>query len=299
MSTTYANPRVGEISNIVAFAVNAGGVQIPGVPCVFVSSATTVATVDAATGVATALSAGTAIITATCGGKSNTVTLTVRPRLRTLTLNKAGPGTGSVFATPLGPTYDEGTTVSIAATPASGSAFTGWSGDCTGSTSPCSIVMSEDRTVTAGFTNSETFILSLPVGGPMSSIVDGGCTYAISASITTLTLRLVTATDGTISGTGSSSTNIGVSGNSSSCVGNSFTTAAAGTLTGSGSAINASLTAFSAKYQVINETLTIVGTRSGTSITGTVRVQEVLRNGAGAPFNSSGGPYSFLGSKAP
>ncbi len=299
MSTTYSNPRVGEISNLVAKPVNEGGIHIQGVPCVFTSDAPAVAAVDPVTGTATALSVGSAVITATCGGKSNAITLTVRPRLRTLTLNKTGAGTGSLFATPAGLSYDEGTTVSIAATPATGSAFTGWSGACTGSTSPCSVIMSVDRTVTAGFTNSETFILSLPVGGAMSSIVDGGCTYTVSASITSLTLQVVTSSNGTISGTGTSSTNFNVAGNSSSCAGQPFTTTSAGTLSGSGSTINASLTHFSNTYQSINETITITGTRSGTSINGTASIQEVLRNGAGLPFNSSGGPYSFLASKVP
>jgi len=75
-------------------------------------------------------------------------------RLRTLTLNAAGAGTGSVLATPLRSGYSDGTTVSLAATPASGSAFTGWSGDCAGTTNPCSIIMSADRTVTATFASA-------------------------------------------------------------------------------------------------------------------------------------------------
>lgn len=47
-----------------------------------------------------------------------------------------------------------GATVKVAATPVSGSAFTGWSGDCTGPANPCSITMSADKAVTATFTVS-------------------------------------------------------------------------------------------------------------------------------------------------
>src|SRR5881296_1837858 len=76
------------------------------------------------------------------------------PPLRTLTLSKSGAGTGSIVATPAATAYAQGTTVSIAATADSGSAFTGWSGDGAGQANPCTIIMSRDRTVTAAFTGT-------------------------------------------------------------------------------------------------------------------------------------------------
>lgn len=67
-------------------------------------------------------------------------------------------GPGSVSSTPGGITcpstcsasYASGTAVALTATPDSGATFTGWSGDCTGS-SACSVTTDADRVVTATF----------------------------------------------------------------------------------------------------------------------------------------------------
>ncbi|KJU84017.1 FG-GAP repeat-containing protein [Candidatus Magnetobacterium bavaricum] len=77
-----------------------------------------------------------------------------------LTVTKAGTGTGSVTASTgnlswSGNTgtasYNPGTSVTLTATPDSGSTFTSWSGDCSGSTSTCTVTMSAARSVTATF----------------------------------------------------------------------------------------------------------------------------------------------------
>src|SRR5262249_9569390 len=76
----------------------------------------------------------------------------------TLTVNKAGTGTGRVTSTPggidCGPTcssgFESGSVVNLTATPHSGSMLTGWTGACTG-TGPCSVTMSAARTATATF----------------------------------------------------------------------------------------------------------------------------------------------------
>ncbi len=60
--------------------------------------------------------------------------------------------------------------VTLTATPASGYTFTGWSGDCTGTGSSCTLTMSTDRSVTATFAPSVT--LSVTVTG--SGNVSGG-----------------------------------------------------------------------------------------------------------------------------
>jgi hypothetical protein len=281
MTTTYSNPRVGETSNITAKAVNEGGVEIQGVPCVFTSGTPAVATVDANTGVVTALSAGTTVITATCGGKANTITITVRPRQFTLTVNKTGAGTGAVFNTPSGTTFDEGTVVSITATANPGSSFTGWSGACTGTAQPCAVTMSQNRTVTADFANSESFILSLPRSQTMTSVVDGGCTYTVSIDVTSFSLAV-----GATTAAGTMNSNVNVTGNSGSCQGNPFAVQSTGNLTVNGSSISGSLT-HTGTNGTVDQTVTFSGTRNGTSISASLSVAEVLRNGAGTPFNTN------------
>ena len=102
-----------------------------------------------------ALSAGAGVllvmITTACPEEATTQS---KVRTFTLTMSTAGAGTGSVVATPQSVTYAEGTSVSVLATPSAASNFIGWGGDCTGVANPCSLTMSDNRTVTATFTPS-------------------------------------------------------------------------------------------------------------------------------------------------
>jgi Divergent InlB B-repeat domain/Prenyltransferase and squalene oxidase repeat len=76
----------------------------------------------------------------------------------TLTVTKAGSGSGTVTSSPAGidcgatcaASFSNGTIVTLTATPDAGSTFTGWGGDCTG-TGPCVVTMDQDRAVTATF----------------------------------------------------------------------------------------------------------------------------------------------------
>jgi len=86
-----------------------------------------------------------------------TVTATFVPTTHTLTVSPAGSGSGSIAGTGIScpgtcsASYASETLVPLIATPASGSAFSGWSGGgCTG-TGPCAVTMSSDQTVTATF----------------------------------------------------------------------------------------------------------------------------------------------------
>jgi hypothetical protein len=75
-----------------------------------------------------------------------------------LTVTKGGAGTGTVTSAPAGiscgtdcgEAYASGTVVTLTATPAAGSAFTGWSGACTG-TGTCTVTMTAAASVTATF----------------------------------------------------------------------------------------------------------------------------------------------------
>ena len=76
----------------------------------------------------------------------------------TLSVNKDGAGTGTVTSSPAGidcgvdcgEPYASGTVVTLTATPAVGSTFSGWSGDCSG-TGTCVVTMNASRSVTATF----------------------------------------------------------------------------------------------------------------------------------------------------
>jgi hypothetical protein len=75
-----------------------------------------------------------------------------------LTITKAGPGAGTVTSDPSGiscgadctETYATNTVVTLTAVAASGSAFTGWSGACSG-TGTCQVTMNAAKSVTATF----------------------------------------------------------------------------------------------------------------------------------------------------
>src|SRR5262249_6808151 len=89
------------------------------------------------------------------------------PQAFGLAVVRAGTGSGTVTSTPAGitcgttcsGTYDSGTAVTLIATPATGSAFSGWSGGgCTG-TGSCTVTMTATTTITATFTST----VALPV----------------------------------------------------------------------------------------------------------------------------------------
>jgi len=86
-----------------------------------------------------------------------TVTASFVP-LRTLTVARSGNGSGAVSSSTACITcgascsaqFFDGTSVTLTASPDSGSRFTGWSGDCTG-TAPCVLSMAGNHSVAAGF----------------------------------------------------------------------------------------------------------------------------------------------------
>ncbi len=78
---------------------------------------------------------------------------------RTLSVAKAGTGSGTVTSDPAGITcgatcttsFSYGTVVTLSATPAAGSAFTSWSGEGCSGAGTCQVTMSQARNVTATF----------------------------------------------------------------------------------------------------------------------------------------------------
>ena len=105
--------------------------------------------------------------------------------VHTLSVSTAGEGSGTVTSDPAGidcgedcsEGYEEGTAVTLTATPDDGSTFDGWSGDCTG-TGPCEVTMDAPHDVTATFgtggtscgEGSECDEGTLPPGGTLSTV---------------------------------------------------------------------------------------------------------------------------------
>jgi hypothetical protein len=98
--------------------------------------------------------------------KSVTATFTPLPQ-HLLQVTTAGTGSGTVTSAPAGiscpvdcsQSYPSDTSAVLTAMPGGGSAFSGWSGDCTGS-GTCTVVMSADRSVTATFIGQKSVTLS-------------------------------------------------------------------------------------------------------------------------------------------
>jgi hypothetical protein len=89
-------------------------------------------------------------------------------RKLTLEVTVAGNQGGSVVVTPQKDLYAPTDVVTLTATATSGFAFSGWSGDLTGSANPATLVMSASRAVTASFKDVQApaVTLNLPVAGP-------------------------------------------------------------------------------------------------------------------------------------
>lgn len=115
-----------------------------------------------------------------------------------------GTGSGTVASNPAGvncgPTcqanFDDGTNVTLTATPDSQSIFVGWSGICTGSSS-CNVSMDADRTATATF-HLQTYGLTLIKSGNGSGTVTSNpaginCGVDCSEAYTTNTVVTLSA----------------------------------------------------------------------------------------------------------
>jgi hypothetical protein len=117
--------------------------------------------------------------------RSVTATFTLIPQPLTVTL--AGTGSGTVTSNPAGlscpsacsAAFDFSTSVTLTATAAGGSTFAGWSGEGCSGPDPCTVSLTQARSVTATFTHT-------PTGGR-----GGGCTLRTGTPVDGLDLTLV------------------------------------------------------------------------------------------------------------
>ena len=122
---------------------------------------------------------------------SNTQNVSITQTTYTLTVNNSGHGT--VTSSPAGincgadctENYNAGTPVTLTATPDAGYRFTGWSGDCSG-TSACSVTMDQARTETATFAANDvstTTSGNLPAGSYNNITVDGPAVVTLTGDV--------------------------------------------------------------------------------------------------------------------
>ncbi|HEX2626764.1 MAG TPA: hypothetical protein VHL56_07635, partial [Candidatus Limnocylindrales bacterium] len=111
----------------------------------------------------------------TCDARSNSGTITFSSNATDeaifnllptylVSVGKSGAGSGTITSTPSGiscgatcsANFPKGTTVTLNASPASGSAFTSWSGACAGQGASCSLLITSARSTTALFAKLPT-----------------------------------------------------------------------------------------------------------------------------------------------
>ncbi len=132
-----------------------------------------------------------------------------------LNITKAGSGSGTVTGTAgsincgatCSATLDAGTPVTLTATPAAGSTFSGWTGNCSGMGS-CTLTMSTAANVTASFTSTPPVAVTVAKAGSGSGNVTStpagiACGSSCSAAFTlgtTVTLVAAATPGSTFSG---------------------------------------------------------------------------------------------------
>ncbi|MDX2090501.1 MAG: DUF4215 domain-containing protein [Kofleriaceae bacterium] len=132
-----------------------------------------------------------------CSGMTSTCTVTMTAARNvtaafstvfTLNVSITGAGTGSVASNPTGincpgdctENYASGM-VTLTATAAGGSIFTGWSGACSGTSTTCTVTMSAARNVTANFATAFTLNVGVTGNGTVNSAPTGIVACAAAA----------------------------------------------------------------------------------------------------------------------
>ena len=93
---------------------------------------------------------------------------------RQYSLTASALSDGSISGIAVDGKYLTGTTATLTAVPAAGYAFTGWTGDATGTVNPLSLLMDGDKTIGAAFIRQYTLTASAVSNGTIGGIVSGG-----------------------------------------------------------------------------------------------------------------------------
>ena len=119
---------------------------------------------------------------------SKSITATFTAIAMQYVLGVAVVGSGTVARSPSQASYASGTVVTLAATPAAGYQFSGWSGGATGTANPLTLTMTADRTITATFvaTSSSYTLTTARTGSGTVARSPNQTSYA-SGTVVTLT----------------------------------------------------------------------------------------------------------------
>src|SRR5262245_10528704 len=200
---TITSTRAGTVTG--AASVSAPFSIVSGSPYTLVGSGATATVTVRFTPTRTAVASTNVSFTTDGDTVSRLVSGTGASTSSTLTVSKAGAGSGTVTSSPVGLScgttcsapFESGTAVTLTATPTAGSTFTGWSGGCTSTTSPCTVTMSAAQSVTATFALSSFALTVTKAGigsGTVTSAPDGiSCGTTCSASFTSNTAVTLTA----------------------------------------------------------------------------------------------------------
>ncbi len=239
-----------------------------------------------------------------CTGKANTCTVAmsvsrnvtatfvIAPRTLTVTASRGiTAGAGTVASSPAGlscatPTaagtsaancsanFSDGTSVKLTATPTVGSAFTGWSGACTGTATTCTLAMTAARSVTANFA-PVTASFGLTLNASKGSSTASGSVSSSPAGLSCTTPTVAGQTQTTCSRSFTSGTAVTLTATAAS--GSTFTgwsgacTGTAATCTVAMSVARTVTATFGATTsQPTNATLTVNSARAVTTAGGTV-----------------------------
>lgn len=220
VSPSTVNLLVGAQQALSATALAANGTPIAGKAAAWSSNNTAAATVNATTGLVTAVGAGSAVITAVIDGRTGQATVQVTVPLHRLTVTTSGTGTGTVTSLPAGITctrtagvqagscafdFPQGTVVTLTAAAASPDfRFGGWNNPGCGSLDPCQVTMTQPAQVGAGFdrlhvitvavTGNGSGTVAAPAATLTCAVVSGQLTSLCQRTLAEGTVVVLTAT---------------------------------------------------------------------------------------------------------